>query len=203
MVLRLLFASPVEGYEVGKMLIVMAGLPGTGKSTLAGRLAEALGGVVLDKDAVRATLFPRPVLDYSSEQDEVTMTAVYAAARHILEADPARAVLLDGRTFSRAHQFRDLLALAVSVRQPPVVLECVCDDEVARRRLERDLLRGEHPAGNRTFALYLRVRASAEPIALPHLTLDTDRLSSDECLALALAYVAPGRGTVPGRGGTS
>ena len=32
------------------MLIAMAGLPGTGKSTLAARLADALGGVVLSSE---------------------------------------------------------------------------------------------------------------------------------------------------------
>ena len=70
------------------MLIVMAGLPGTGKSTLAGRLAAELGGVVLNKDAVRALLFPPPVLDYSREQDDLVMQAIYAAAANILRGHP-------------------------------------------------------------------------------------------------------------------
>jgi adenylylsulfate kinase len=39
------------------MLIAMAGLPGTGKSTLANALANALGAAVLNKDRVRAALF--------------------------------------------------------------------------------------------------------------------------------------------------
>src|SRR5262245_21147693 len=124
------------------MLIVMAGLPGTGKSALAARLAEALGGVVLGKDAVRAALVPPPVLDYSSAQDEITMTAIYAATAHFLRVDPGRTVLIDGRTFSRAHQLRDLLSLAESIHQPPRFIQCVCDDEVVRGRLERDLQRG-------------------------------------------------------------
>jgi predicted kinase len=40
------------------MLIAMAGLPGSGKSTLATCLEPRLGAVVLDKDRVRAALFP-------------------------------------------------------------------------------------------------------------------------------------------------
>jgi predicted kinase len=48
------------------MLIAMAGLPASGKSTLAARLASELAGVVLSKDQVRAALFPPPVLDSSS-----------------------------------------------------------------------------------------------------------------------------------------
>jgi predicted kinase len=44
------------------MLIAMAGLPASGKSTIAARLAKELGGVILSKDQVQAVLFPLPVL---------------------------------------------------------------------------------------------------------------------------------------------
>ncbi len=66
------------------MLIAMAGLPGTGKSTLAERLKAELGAVVLNKDEVRAVLFPPPVLDYSAAQDDLCMAAIYAAAAAII-----------------------------------------------------------------------------------------------------------------------
>jgi adenylylsulfate kinase len=171
------------------MLVAMAGLPGTGKSTLAARLAQRLGGVVLSKDEVRAALFPRPVLDYSREQDDVCMTAIYQAAARILTTDPGRTVVLDGRTFLRSYQVRDLLALAASVSQAPHLIECVCDDDTARQRLEAQ---GEHPAANRDFTLYRTLRAAAEPIPLPHLTLDTGRTPLQECVERCLAYLRGG-----------
>ncbi|HVS40475.1 MAG TPA: ATP-binding protein [Gemmataceae bacterium] len=174
------------------MLIAMAGLPGTGKSTLAGRLAAELPAVVLNKDAVRAVLFPPPVLDYSAGQDDVSMAAVYSAAGHIHRRNPRQAVILDGRTFSRAYQMRDLLALAASVGEAPRLIECVCADEVARGRLESDLARGGHPAGNRTFALYLERKAAAEPIAPPRLTLDTGATDLEECVRRCLAWLRGG-----------
>ena len=120
------------------MLIAMAGLPGTGKSTLAGRLKLELGAVVLNKDEVRAVLFPPPVLDYSAVQDDVCMAAIYGATAVILRTFPRQAVILDGRSFSRAYQVRDLMALAASLNETPRIIECVCDDEVARERLEGD-----------------------------------------------------------------
>jgi hypothetical protein len=122
----------------------MAVLPGTGK------------------DVVQSALFPAPVLDCSPAQDEITVAAIYAVVNDIPRVDPDRAVLLVGRTFSKTHQLRDLLVLAGSVCQPPVVIECVCDGDVARR-VERDLGCGGHPASDRTFELYLRVKGSAEP----------------------------------------
>lgn len=174
------------------MLIAMAGLPGTGKSTLAAALAEALGGVVLSKDMVRAALFPPPVLDYSPAQDDVAMAAVYAAARQLLTANPARDVILDGRTFRKSSQVDALLALGREVGEELAVIECVCDDAAARDRLERDAAAGSHPAGNRTGALHALVAATAEPLAIPRLTIDTSSLSPADCLRLALAYLRRG-----------
>src|SRR4051812_20305108 len=114
------------------MLIAMAGLPGSGKSTLAACLAERLGAVVLDKDRVRAALFPPRVLDYSAVQDDISMDAIYEAAGAIRKADPGQAVILDGRIFLRPGQVQSLLDRAASLGEKPRIVECVCDDAVAR-----------------------------------------------------------------------
>jgi predicted kinase len=171
------------------MLIAMAGLPGTGKSTLATAIATALGGVVLSKDIARAALFPAPVLDYSSAQDDVAMAAVYAATRLILSDRPPRVVVLDGRTFRKAAQVDGLFALGREIGRQPVVIECVCDDATACERLDRDKVAGTHPAGNRTPALHAAVRATADPLVVPRLTLDTGRLTLEECLTRALDHI--------------
>lgn len=166
-------------------LIAMAGLPGSGKSTLAAALAAEIDAVVLDKDRVRAVLFPPRVLDYSGEQDDVAMAAIYQAAATILSRPDAAAVILDGRTFLRPGQLAPVLDLGEAVR----VIVCVCDDAVAKERLERDLAEGRHPARNRTFALYEKVKAEAVPLAVPHLVLDTGRLPLAECVRRCRAYL--------------
>jgi hypothetical protein len=76
--------------------------------------------VVLIKDAVRATLVPPPVLDYSAGQDDISTEAIYHAAASILNGSPRRAVILDGRTFLRAKQVDDRLCLAVAVGESPL-----------------------------------------------------------------------------------
>ena len=167
------------------MLVAMAGLPGTGKSALAARLAAALGGVVLSKDVVRAALFPGAALDYSAEQDDLSMRAVFAAAAHLRRTRPDLPVFLDGRTFSKAAQVAALLALGEPVR----VIECVCPPAVARARIAGDRT---HPAGNRTPELHDRSRAAAEPLTVPRLTLDTAELSLDECERRAREYLGSG-----------
>jgi adenylylsulfate kinase len=166
----------------------MAGLPGTGKSTLAARLAAALCGVVLSKDVVRAQLFPPGVLDYSREQDDRTLAVIYARAHRIM-CTTGHTVIIDGRTFSRAYQIRDLFAAAEKIGTTPRIIECVCSDELIRERLERDHATGTHPAGNRTFAMYLDVKARAESITVPRLVLDTGTKSLNDCVTEALAFL--------------
>lgn len=174
------------------MLIVMAGLPGTGKSCLADRIAKEIGAVVLNKDRVRATLFPGPALDYSTRQDDLCMAAIYQAAVYIHETRPGQIVIIDGRTFSRAYQIEDLVAHTAARGEAPRIIECVCDDETARRRLEGDAYRDEHPAKNRNFTLYQEVKKHLEPIALPHLIIDTGKLSPEECVNRCLEYLRRG-----------
>jgi adenylylsulfate kinase len=176
----------------------MAGLPGCGKSTVAAGLEKELGAAVLNKDRVRAALFPPAVLDYSAIQDDVSMAAVFQAAAAILRPRPGQVVILDGRTFLRPGQVRDLLALASLLGEAPRVIECVCDDDVARRRLEQDQADGSHPAGNRTFALYQQLKAAAVPLSIPRLVLDTGTLSREECVGQCLEYLeGDGRAVVP------
>jgi len=172
------------------VLIVMAGLPGTGKSTLAVRLAEMLGGVVLSKDVVRSALFPAPALDYSPEQDEIAITAVYSAAKYILASPSARPVFIDGRTFSKSGQLDAPIALAEELGTPLRVIECVCADEIACARIAADHAAGTHPAGNRTPDLYARSKADAVPLDVPRLALDTGALTLDECIARAIVYLS-------------
>ena len=168
----------------------MAGLPGTGKSTLAARLAGLLGGVVLSKDVARSALFPAPVLDYSAAQDEVAMSAVYSAASYVLKAAPARPVFIDGRTFSKPGQLDAPCALAVELSVPLRVIECVCSDEVASARIAADHSAGAHLAGNRTPEMYTRAKALAVPLEVPRLTLDTGAVPIGECVERAIAYLS-------------
>ncbi|MBX3082159.1 MAG: ATP-binding protein [Anaerolineae bacterium] len=157
------------------MLIMMAGLPGTGKSTLAKELARLLPGFVLSKDVIRATLFPKPYIEYSTQQDDFCVKIILETAEYLLAKYPHEYVILDGRTFSKRYQVDQVVKVATRLNTPLKVIECVVSDETAKARIAQDFQQGTHVAANRTPELYAASKPRFEPIELPKLVLDTEQ----------------------------
>jgi len=168
------------------LLIAMAGLPGSGKSTLARQLAHLLPAVVIDKDRLRAALFPPNEIDYTSGQDDLCFEAGLQAAAYLLKK--GRTVILDGRTFSKAYQVEHLRQFTGTAHARLEIIECRCSDEVAAARLTHSQAAHTHPAGNRDFALYQKLQVQAEPIRLPHLVIDTSQ-RIEQCVARCLEHL--------------
>lgn len=166
------------------MIILMAGLPGTGKTTLAGALAAHFRGMVLNKDEIRAALFSAADIECSLQQDDLIQQIMLQVMGFILKKHPDRYVILDGRTFSRRYQIDCVLEAASALQQPWRILECVCSEAAARERLTQQSACGEHPAKDRDYQLYLRVKARFEPITLPKTVINSDQPLAD-CLRQA------------------
>jgi predicted kinase len=167
--------------------VLFAGLPGTGKSTLAKVLAERLGAAVLDKDRVRGVLFPGGLTDYSAGQDQLCMRAMLEAAAYLTERRQANYIFFDGRTFSIRAQIEEVLSAAAKAGARWRILHLVCADPVAEERLARR--DPEHPAQNRDPALYRTIKQRFEPILHAKLEVDTT-LSAKSQLEAVEAYLA-------------
>jgi predicted kinase len=170
------------------MIVIMAGLPGTGKSTLAQALARRLSGSVLDKDIIRAALFQPGNVEYSLVQDDFCQEIMLQTAAYLQDKDAEHCVLLDGRTFSRRYQRQRVIEFCSQVRTDWAVLECVCGEQTSLRRLTEALTAKTHLAANRTPELYRKIREAWEPIDEPKLIIDTDA-NIDSCVDQALRYL--------------
>ena len=167
-------------------VIVLVGLPGAGKSTLAASLARRLPDArVLDKDAVRHALFAP--CDYTSTERDVVFAAMLDAARYHLGR--GRVVIFDGLTFSRRAQVAAAEAVAEEAGAFAAVIVCDVPVEVAIERCEADAASGEgHLASNRDASLVRRVAREMEEPAGVYVTLDmTDDV--EKLAEHALAYV--------------
>jgi predicted kinase len=151
--------------------VLFAGLPGTGKSTLARALAGRLDAAILDKDRVRGALFPGSLTDYSASQDQVCMRAMLAAAAYLTEHRRVHFIFFDGRTFSTQAQRDEVLLAAKQAGAKSRILHVTCTDAVAEQRLTA--VDPEHPAQNRDPALYRAIKQHFEPIHDTRLDVDT------------------------------
>lgn len=168
----------------------MAGLPGTGKSTLAYQLTQELKkrrltAVVLNKDTVRHALFPPELIEYSTKQDDFVIDLLLRTAEYLWNTHPQRTIILDGRTFSRESQRRQVIDFAEAHHQRWLIVECVCDDVIARQRLSQP--DPNHPAGNRTPELYDEVKRHWEPIPEPKILIRTDEAIDFNQIVTAIA----------------
>jgi predicted kinase len=170
------------------MIVVMAGLPGTGKTALARELAGRVSGRVLSKDEFRHALFSSDEIEYSSRQDDFCLQLMLETAGYLLSRNPARTIFLDGRPFSRRYQIENVLSAAASLHQSCRILECICSDETARLRLATDAEGSLHPAGNRDYKLYLEVKSRFEAITHPKTVIDTNQPLAS-CVEQALAEI--------------
>jgi predicted kinase len=170
------------------MIVMMTGLPGSGKSTLARAIARRLPGMVLDKDVIRAALFEPDQIEYSQEQDDFCQEIMLQTAGYLLRKHPAGNVLLDGRTFSRRYQREGVFAFCRQSQARVAILECVCAEDTAIKRLTEAVVKNTHLAANRTAALYYRIREVWEPIESPKWVVDTDT-ELESCVEEALCYL--------------
>jgi predicted kinase len=166
-------------------VIVLVGLPGAGKSSLAASLAGRLPDArVLDKDQVRHALFAP--CDYSAAERDVSFAAMIDAARYHLGR--GRVVIFDGMTFSRQSQVQAAVGVAAESGGFSAVVVCDVPVAVAVERCERDAADGDHPAANRDGDLVRRVAAEMEEPPGDYLTISMVG-ELDTAVAHVLEYI--------------
>ncbi|OHV31571.1 hypothetical protein BCD49_31605 [Pseudofrankia sp. EUN1h] len=172
---RRLAALTLDHLRRGRVrLVLVGGLPGTGKSTLAGQLAEAEDGwALLRSDVVRKELAGLPVDAPAPAELNPGMNAgIYApAATEAVYAELLRRaghalahgenVLLDA-SWSSAAARAAAARLATAAAVDLVELRCVTAPEVAAARIARRAA-GGRDASDATAAVHAAMAARADP----------------------------------------
>lgn len=151
------------------VLIMLCGLPATGKSYLACRLVERVPFVIVETDFVRKTLFPMPT--YSAQESGLVHRVCHALMEKLLRRG-AR-VIFDATNLAELHREK-VYRLARSAAANLVIVQTVAPEAVVRERLEkRKVARDSDDISDATWAIYKRMASDQQPIGYPHLIIDT------------------------------
>ncbi len=147
------------------MIIIVVGLPGTGKTTFSRALAQIIDAVHLNTDMIRDQL------DLRGQYDRQTKALIYQEMMNKVEAAllKGRNVILDGTFYKRKIRegYRKLAkAQEVEIKW----IELKAEEKVIRNRVEKKRTYSEAD-----FNVYLKIKALFEPMRLECLQLQTDR----------------------------
>jgi len=152
-------------------LVLVSGLPGSGKSYFSRELSKRYPLTHLNSDVLRRALFPHAA--HSAAESTRLFAAVHALVERLLSRGAG--VVLDATNLKAAHR-RPLYDIAERAGAALVIVHTEAPTEVARHRLE-SRARGQdiEDASEATAPVYDRMRREAEPIARPHIRVDTSK----------------------------
>ena len=169
-----------------KQIILLCGLPLSGKTTLGKKLSARLKIPFLDIDEIRHALFQNPPEEMESEQDRFQMEVSYKALFYIIEVlTKLGHSFIIAAIFSREErQKRAIEILGIETK----VVHCFAPEQVIKRRIiEREERRNSF-SGCRTWEHYKADQERYQIFPSPRLDLDTSQ-SAKECLRKIIRFV--------------
>ncbi len=143
-------------------LIILVGLPGSGKSFFAAKLVERIQSVVLESDFLRKTLVRQPV--YTNWESLRVFRAIYGLAQELLGAKYN--VILDATNLNEDHR-RPLHTIAAETGAKAILVHLNTPRDVAEARLtDRTARRDGYSDAD--WAVYQQLETGFEPIKEPH-----------------------------------
>jgi predicted kinase len=160
-------------------LIIIVGLPGTGKTTFAKALVEATGAEHLNSDIVRHTLGWRGRYDVESKaavyQEMLTRTDEFLTSR--------KTVVVDA-TFYKKSLRQPYLDLAKKHKILARWIELRANEETIRERVGK-----KRKYSEADFDVYRRIKEDYEPLEMDHLVLWSDQIPLDEMVEKGREYL--------------
>ena len=152
-------------------LIIVSGLPGTGKSYFSRKLAERLPCAIISSDTMRKVLSPSPLYDVSENQ------RLFAALEILIDGllSESIPVLLDATNLVEHHRER-LYRIADRLRLKLIIVRVKAPSDVVQKRLQARLENADpKDSSDADFGVYQKMKTSRQSIRRQHFAVDTSR----------------------------
>ena len=158
-----------SGPETRRDLILLAGLPGVGKTTVAREFVRQTGAVHFDIDEVKRVVVPEDEVMADIDPPEYRFKYYAETIRKLPElfsVNPAETVVID-ETF-HLKDFRDMWDESAKILDIKVHwVEVVCDDNIIKHRLSIGKDRESHVLKDKAIPMYLLFKKVFEPMKSP------------------------------------
>ena len=152
-------------------LVIVSGLPGTGKSYFSRKLAERLPSAVIESDALRKQLFPTPT--YSAEESHRLFNACHRLIEELLGKGVP--VILDATNLVEHHR-EPLYRIARRLGAKLIIVRVEAPRELVRQRLQsRAEGINREDKSDAGWSIYQRMRTRVERISRNYFAVDTSR----------------------------
>lgn len=157
--------------EAQPSIIVVSGLPGTGKSYFCRRLAERLPFLILESDALRKQLFKVPT--YSAEESAYLFRAIYQVIEDLLKKGIP--IILDATNLEERHRER-LYNIAERLKAKLILVSVQAPPELVEKRLKKRMDgKNVQDSSDADWQVYQKMKMTVEKIKRHHFTVDTSR----------------------------
>ena len=160
------------------MIIVVFGLPGSGKSYFAARLAKNLNADYVNSDGLRKEMFA--VRTYSEQEKAAVYKAMLQRMKEALKQ--SRSIVLDA-TF-HIIETRNLFTREAKAKDRICFIEITTNENLARQRLNK-----ERAYSEADFEVYQLTRRHWEPLKEAHLILESTDENIESMLKKAAEYL--------------
>ena len=152
-------------------LIVVSGLPGTGKSYFCRKLAERIDLVILESDSLRRQLFPMP--SYGKEESTQLFRACHGLIEDLLSKGIN--VALDATNLEE-HNRERLYHIAGQSGAKLIIVRMEAPPETIRQRLELRVKREDQSDhSDADWNVYSKMRSTVDRIGRNHFVVDSSK----------------------------
>ncbi len=148
------------------MIIIICGLPGVGKTTLAKELAPLIDAIHLSTDKIRKQLIQKPT--YHKQERELIYDVLILIAKYLHSV--GKNCILDA-TFNKEKSRKGVVRKLALPSDQVFIIECVCPEGLVISRLESR----KNDWSDADINVYHNMKKIYEPVRGKHITADTSK----------------------------